>query len=165
MISGHRCGLRLTKLLGLMEEAYELHDHDVCHSQICSWPLFLSLYLTPELTTEVRPTWANPHKSQRAFLRIWPAHTGFPGERESRRLCFSVSQESEDWPYLNTRIFWAERSKGKIRIKLKKSQKHKWEYITAVLGYLCSLKAQKVKPTNQPTTTTKTFPGGVHFPL
>lgn len=138
-------------------EAYVLHDHDVCHSQICSWPLFLSLYLTPELTTEVRPTWANPHKSQRAFLHIWPAHAGFPGERESRRLCSSVSQESEDWSYLNTRLFWAERSKGKIRITLKRSQKHKWEHITAVLGDLCALKAQKAKKKKKKRTRPKNF--------
>lgn len=44
---------------------------------------------------------------------------------------------------------------------MKRSQKHKREHITAVLGDLCALKTQKAKKENK----TKKLSEGVNFPL
>lgn len=140
---------RLPKLLRLMGEAYAIRDPDVCHSQICSWPLFLSLHLTPEA-----------NKGQQKPDLLEQAHTEVRGlpcravcqlTRTSLRkgnrgvsVSFAVSQEPEDWPYVNARLIWVERRReGKIRITTKKYQKHMWGHVTVFLRDLCSLQVQK----------------------
>ena len=72
-ISGHQCGPRLPKFLWLMGKAYALHDPDVCHSQICSWPLFLSLHLTPEANIKC-------NRSQTYLNKPTQKSEGFPAE-------------------------------------------------------------------------------------
>jgi len=69
------------------------------------------------------------------------------------RVSFAVSQEPEDSPHVNASLIRID-GKGKIRITMKKSQKHKRELVTAFLGDLRFSQAQKAK---------KSFPKEVNF--
>lgn len=115
-----------------MGEAYTLHDPDVCHSQIWSWPLFLSLHLTPEANIKC-------NRSQAYFEQAHTEVKGLPYRVGCRltgtslgkgnyggRVSVAVSQEPEDWPYMNARLLWVERrcqrKKKNYNTKVSKTQ-------------------------------------------